>query len=171
MIGSFSTVNRATSKLLMLSIGALVIAFSFVACAQEDSENPAGSIGSNLLPTSTPAVSVVNGITHVVIHLSPTEGEGQTGYATLSSDGSSTSVEISIEPPTIEAQPIHIHAGICTDVGTVIHALQNVVKGNSVTIIDLPLEQILEDGTLINVHASYADASNYTACGHLPEEL
>jgi hypothetical protein len=80
-------------------------------------------------------------------------------------------VEVSISPPASEAQPMHIHAGVCTDVGTVLHALQNVVKGSSSTIINLSLEEIINDGALVNVHASYADASTYTACGQLPDEL
>jgi hypothetical protein len=53
----------------------------------------------------------------------------------------------------------------------VLHALQNVVKGNSTTIIELSLEEIINDGAMVNVHASYADASTYTACGQLPDEL
>jgi hypothetical protein len=107
----------------------------------------------------------------VVIHLSPTDGEGQTGMATLSSDSSTTTVEITVEPPTAEAQPIHIHTGVCTDVGAVLHALQNVVKGTSTTIIDSPLSEIVKNGALVNVHASYTDASTYTACGQLPNNL
>lgn len=142
-----------------------------VSCTSEEPAAPATSSAGLRAPSPTPDISVVNGITHVVIHLSPTEGEGQIGTATFSTDGTNTTVEVSISPPANEAQPIHIHAGVCTDVGTVLHALQNVVKGNSTTIIDLSLEEIINDGALVNVHASYADASTYTACGQLPDEL
>jgi citrate lyase gamma subunit len=116
-------------------------------------------------------VTLVNGVTRVVIHLSPTEGEGQIGTAVFNSVGDSTTVEISVEPQTTDAQPIHIHSGICTDVGAVRHALQNVVRGSSVTVIDLSLKEIISDGALVNVHESYTHASNYTACGQIPLDL
>ena len=98
----------------------------------------------------------------MVTNLSWAEGEGQVGTATFSSNGSATTVEISIEPPSAEAQPIHVHSGICTEAGAVRHALQNVVKGSSTTIIDLPLAEIVSDGAPGNVH---------TSCGQLPTSL
>ena len=142
-----------------------------MSCTSEEPSSPSTSVAGIQAPSPTPDISIVNGITHVVIHLSPTEGEGQVGTATFSTDGTTTTVEVSISPPASEAQPMHIHAGVCTDVGTVLHALQNVVKGSSSTIINLSLEEIINDGALVNVHASYADASTYTACGQLPDEL
>ncbi|MBN4064208.1 hypothetical protein JYU04_00560 [Dehalococcoides mccartyi] len=107
----------------------------------------------------------------MVIHLSPTEGEGQTGTATFISDSQTTTIEISIVPTASDAQPIHIHTGACVDVGPVLHALENVVRGSSTTIINLPINEILQHGALVNVHASYTNASTYTACGELPAEL
>jgi hypothetical protein len=144
---------------------------ALMSCSSEDPGAPSTSVAGIKAPSPTPDISIVNGITHVVIHLSPTEGEGQVGTATFSTDGMTTTVEVSIAPAATEAQPMHIHAGICTDVGTVLHALQNVVRGSSTTIIDVSLEEIINDGALVNVHASYADASTYTACGQLPAEL
>lgn len=122
-------------------------------------------------PTPTPAISSSDGVTRVAIHLSPVEGEGQIGSAILTSDGATTTVEIDIGPIIGEAQPIHIHVGTCGDVGSVLHALQNVINGKSMTTINLSLDEILTGDVLVNVHASYADSSNYTACGQLPTEL
>ena len=98
-----------------------------MSCTSEEPSSPSTSVAGIQAPSPTPDISIVNGITHVVIHLSPTEGEGQVGTATFSTDGTTTTVEVSISPPASEAQPMHIHAGVCTDVGTVLHALQNEV--------------------------------------------
>ena len=145
--------------------------FAVSACASGDPATPLPSIDVPDEPTPTPVVSSSNGITRVVIHLSPVQGEGQIGSATLTSDGTTTTVEIDVGPITGEAQPVHIHVGKCEDVGSVLHSLQNVVNGKSTTTINLSLDAILTGAVLVNVHASYADASNYTACGQLPVEL
>ncbi|MBC8452845.1 MAG: hypothetical protein H8D69_00065 [Chloroflexi bacterium] len=148
-----------------------IAAIGFASCSTEESSTDAVEAEQPRQPTPTPVITQTEGVTQVVIHLSPTEGQGQLGTATFVSGGQNTSVEISVEPSTSEAQPIHIHSGVCTDVGAVIHALQNVVKGHSLTVIDLPIEQVFSGNVLVNVHESYANASNYTACGQLPEEL
>ncbi|MCI0874897.1 MAG: hypothetical protein J4N79_11560 [Chloroflexi bacterium] len=145
--------------------------FAVSACASGDPATPSPSIDAPDEPTPTPAVSSSNGVTRVVIHLSPVQGEGQIGSATLTSDGTTTTVEIDVAPITGEAQPVHIHVGKCEDVGSVLHALQNVVNGKSMTTLNLSLNEILTGDVLVNVHASYADPSNYTACGQLPAEL
>lgn len=145
--------------------------FAMSACASEVQEAPSPWIDAPDGPTPTPVVSTTNGVTRIVVYLSPDKGEGQIGSATLMSDGSTTTVDIDVGPTTGEAQPIHIHVGKCDDVGSVVHALQNVVNGVSTTVLDRSLDEILAGDMLINVHASYADASNYTACGQLPSEL
>ena len=145
--------------------------FAVSACASGDPATPSPSIDAPDEPTPTTAVSSSNGVTRVVIHLSSVQGEGQIGSAILTSDGTTTTVEIEISPISGEAQPIHIHVGKCEDVGSVLHALENVVNGSSTTIINTPLDEILSGDVLVNVHASYADVSNYTACGQLPEGL
>ena len=109
--------------------------------------------------------------TRVAVHLSPFEGTGQIGSAVLSSVGGATIIEIEVTPSASEAQPIHIHAGSCDDVGPVIHALSNVVNGKSSTTLELPMSEIFDGDVLINVHASFSDSSTYTACSQLPENL
>ncbi len=152
-----------------------MILFVIVAISACASEEPGAAVSpptaASVSPTPTPLVSFSDGESRVVIHLSSVQGEGQTGTATFVSNGTTTIVEISIGPTSGEAQPIHIHAGICEDVGSVLHALQNVINGKSITTIDLSLSEIVAEGALVNVHASYADPSNYTACGKLPDEL
>ena len=152
-------------------VAVVLAVFAVSACASGDPATPSPSIDAPDEPTPTPAVSFSNGVTRIVIHLSSVQGEGQIGSATLTSDGTTTTVEIDVGPITGEAQPIHIHVGKCEDVGSVLHALQNVVNGKSMTTINLSLNEILTGDVLVNVHASYADLSNYTACGQLPAEL
>ena len=147
------------------------VAFAISACATEVKATPSPWVDPPTEPTPTPDVSTSAGTTRVIIHLSPVQGEGQIGSAILTSDGAMTTVEIDVGPVTGEAQPIHIHTGQCDDVGSVLHSLQNVVNGKSMTTISMSLEEIIAGGTLVNVHASYAESSTYTACGQLPISL
>jgi|APSaa5957512535_1039671.scaffolds.fasta_scaffold37931_2 hypothetical protein len=149
----------------------LLTAILTMSCSTEETASEISAAAAIASPTPTPVVTNQNGLTTIVVNLAPTEGEGQTGTATFVSDGSTTTVEIEVKPPAAEAQPIHVHTGVCTDVGTVRHALQNIVKGMSVTIIDQSIAEITEGGALVNVHASYTESSNYTACGQLPDSL
>lgn len=157
------------SKYMVLVFVAVVFAIS--ACVTEIQATPSPWVAPPTEPTPTPDVSTSNGTTRVIIHLSPVQGEGQIGSAILTSDGTMTTVEIDVGPVTGDAQPIHIHTGQCDDVGSVLYALQNVVNGKSKTTISMSLEEIIAGDTLVNVHASYADTSNYTACGQLPVDL
>lgn len=144
---------------------------ALAACSSSEETTPSPWIETSDDPTPTAVVSINNGQSRVVVHLSPNQGPGQTGSATLTSDGNTTIVEVVLSPTVAEAQPMHIHVGQCDEVGSVLHALENIVKGESVTTIAQPLSEILEQGALVNVHASYTDASNYTACGPLPKSL
>lgn len=157
-------INRYKFAVIVLTV------FAISACGSEVQATPSPWIVPSDGPTPTPAVSTSDGITRVVIHLSPVRGEGQVGTAVLTSDGTTTTVEIEVGPITGDSQPIHIHVGKCDDVGSVLHSLQNVVNGHSMTTINRSLDEILSADVLVNVHASYADASNYTACGQLPTD-
>lgn len=161
---------RSFKRSWYIAVTALVTLL-VISCSSETGNNDLSVPDNQQEPTPTPVVNVEDGVTTVEVHLSPTEGEGQVGTAIFVSDGNTTTVNIEVSPASSEAQPIHIHAGVCTDVGTVIHALQNVVMGTSSTEISLPIESILSGEVLVNVHASYTDASTYTACGQLPSSI
>ncbi len=151
------------------AVALVILAIS--ACASGDPATPSPSVDAQAEPTPTPVITSSNGITRIIVHLSAVQGDGQIGSAILVTDGTTTTVEIDVGPITSEAQPIRIHTGKCEDVGSVVHALQNVVSGKSNTALDLSLDEILTGDVLVNVHASYADLSTYTACGQLPAEL
>ena len=82
-----------------------------------------------------------------------------------------------------EAHPAHIHAGTCAELGDVVAPLTDIahiggnvestgaasaipVKG-SVTVVDMPLQEIVDGGHAINVHESAEAIDAYIACGDI----
>lgn len=161
-------VRAVNSRLLLAALGFLALAI-FVGCSAESDTTDEKAGHKQKEPTPTPIVTTEDGKTKVIIHLSPLESSGQTGTAIFTANElSETLIEISVDPPFAEAQPIHLHSGTCADIGPVLHALQNVVRGSSTTVIAEPLHEISTTGAIVNVHESYLNASNYTSCGKLP---
>jgi plastocyanin len=83
----------------------------------------------------------------------------------------------------VEVHPAHIHSGTCADLGDVVAPLNDVtyiggdsertgpasaipVKG-SVTVVDMPLQEIIDGGHAINVHLSAEEIDTYVACGDI----
>jgi len=82
-----------------------------------------------------------------------------------------------------EVHPAHIHSGTCAELGDVVAPLNDVtyiggdsertgpasaipVKG-SVTVVDMPLQEIIDGGHAINVHLSAEEIDTYIACGDI----
>jgi plastocyanin len=82
-----------------------------------------------------------------------------------------------------EVHPAHIHSGTCAELGDVVVPLNDVtliggesertgaasaipVK-NSVTVVDMPLQEIIDGGHAINVHLSADEIDTYIACGDI----
>jgi len=101
--------------------------------------------------------------------LSPQNNSGQQGKAVLSSVDNKTKVVLTISGgPAGVAQPAHIHLNSCANIGSVKYPLNPVVNGQSETILNVSLGEILDQLPLaINVHKSAAQASIYVACGDL----
>ena len=157
---------------MKLSVPILVIFMSLaslaVACSSgADNEEDGDDVMTPGEPTPTPAVRLVGDETEIKLYLQPLTGVGQTGFATLISSGAQTKLDIDLSPPYDVAQPIHIHSGSCSDIGTVIEPLENVIRGRSATVVDRPLESLTTEGMLINVHASFDDFGTSTACVEL----
>ena len=73
-----------------------------------------------------------------------------------------------IGAPENVSQPVHIHVGSCPEVGEVKYPLTNVLDGESVTTLDVTLEQLeIELPLAINVHKSVTEASVYISCGDI----
>ena len=82
-----------------------------------------------------------------------------------------------------EVHPAHIHTGTCVELGDVVVPLSDIahiagdaetsgatsaipVKG-SITVVDMPLHDIVDGGHAINVHLSAEEISTYIACGDI----
>lgn len=94
---------------------------------------------------------------------------GESGTATFEEQAGKTKVTLRMAgAPNGVAQPAHIHVGKCPTPGAVKYPLTNVVKGESVTVLDMPLAQLAAQGDLaVNVHKSAQESSFYVACGDL----
>ena len=77
--------------------------------------------------------------------------------------------------------PVHVHAGSCAELGDVDYPLQDLVIPDgdrtgpesavpvtvSETIIDVPLQQLIDEGHAINAHLSNEEIDKYIACGDI----
>src|SRR5215203_2752886 len=90
---------------------------------------------------------------------------------------------ISARDDEAEVHPAHIHNGTCAELGDVVAPLNDVthigddaertgpasaipVKG-SVTVVDMPLQEVIDGGHAINVHLSAEEIDTYIACGDI----
>ena len=77
--------------------------------------------------------------------------------------------------------PAHIHTGTCAELGEVVAPLTDVAAPSgeqsgpesahavqiSQTIVDMPLQEIIDGGHAINVHLSADEIDTYIACGDI----
>lgn len=109
-----------------------------------------------------------SGSDEVVVDLEEQNGSGESGTATLTTDGEKTKVVIALEDPSAAPQPAHIHEGSCAALDpTPAYGLENVVGGKSTTVVDRPLEELRDQDFSINVHESVEKLDVYVACGNV----
>ncbi len=121
-------------------------------------------------PTGTPtssATPVVEAPKKKTVSLAAENNSGQLGTATLEEVDGKVKVMVDLSGTKYkEAQPAHIHIGVCPGVGAVKYPLANVVAGKSTTVLTVTMADLAAAGPLaINVHKSAKEASVYTACG------
>lgn len=128
----------------------------------------------NASPSPTPLAQITpaptpEGMKDVIVNLKAQNNSSQSGQARLRDQGGKTIVSLDLEGGKFEAsQPAHIHTGACPKPGAIKYPLTSLVNGESETVIDVSLEQLLTELPLaINVHRSAAQASIYTACGDI----
>lgn len=108
----------------------------------------------------------------VVVPIQELNGSGVSGDASLIDNGDgTTTVDILLDGATGD-HPAHIHSGTCDVLGDVVYPLTDVdASGASVTVIDVPLSDLLTTGPYaINIHLSAEDIATYVACGDIPQE-
>jgi len=109
-----------------------------------------------------------SGSGEVTVDLVEQNGSGQSGTVVLTADGEKTTVAITLDNPPAAPQPAHIHKGRCAELDpTPAHGLENVVEGESTTVVPKPLEELRGADFAVNVHKSATEVDVYVACGEI----
>ena len=105
----------------------------------------------------------------VTVQLAAQNNSGQTGTATLTSEGDKTKVVILLtRAPSGVAQPAHIHLGTCDKLDQAPKwKLEAVKEGISTTLVPASLDTILKEKVAINIHKSAEETQVYVSCGNI----
>jgi hypothetical protein len=100
--------------------------------------------------------------------ISPQNGSGESGVATLTQSGGSLVVKLALTGASGQ-QPAHIHKGTCAKLNPApAYPLTTVSGGASTTTLKtVTLSQLTSGTYAINVHKSTTDIKDYVACGNL----
>jgi Cu/Zn superoxide dismutase len=146
---------------LALVVCLAALAFAVAGCGGDDDDGN----GEAAAPATTAAEEEQS----VTVDLGEQNGSGESGTATLTTDGVETVVVIELTgAPADTPQPAHIHSGTCAELGDVVHPLTNVEGGASETTVAAPLADLQAAAFAINVHESEEAIQNYVACGEIP---
>jgi hypothetical protein len=119
------------------------------------------------------SVADAQGQSAVRIPLKALNDSGEIGAAVLESTGDSTRIAITLQNEPADArQPANIHSGDCGAVAAIRYPLHDVRGGRSTTVIDVPLQQLVDTGYVINVQSSAASLRapkdyRYVSCGEI----
>ena len=94
---------------------------------------------------------------------------GEVGDVTLFARGANrTLVVLNVQGAPPFPQPAHIHRGKCDNLNPVpAYPLNNVVRGRSVTMVNVSEARLLSGNYSVNVHRSTSNLKLYVACGEL----
>jgi hypothetical protein len=100
-------------------------------------------------------VALLAALAAVVVPLHAQNGSEEIGSAVLTPLGTRTRVTIVVagEPPGA-IQPANLHHGTCNDIETIRHALRDVRRGRSTTIVDVPLAALTTGLLIIDLQGS-----------------
>lgn len=144
----------------VLALGALKQASTWA----QDSGTPSGS------PVASPTVTITPepNAPRLVLTFQPLNDSGLEGTATLYEAGDKTIVDLDVKNTGAD-QPTHIHAGTCGALEpepafdlTTLHA-----DGKSRTVIDTPLEGLLNGTFAIDIHLSPTELGTLSACTNI----
>lgn len=129
-----------------ISIGAAALAFPFIACG---GSHDAASIG-------------------LAVPMDELNDGGRAAAAVLRDRGEQTEITlVYIGGSDRGAEAAHIHLGRCGSFGPIVHPLNNVQEGMSVTTINARLSALMGGRYYINIHNSENPAHS-EACGIIP---
>ena len=99
------------------------------------------------------------------IPLGAMNGSGESGVAILTPKGAKTLVQLQLHGGSGDPQPTHFHTGTCDKYGPrPLYMLAAVVKGESTTTVDVPIEKLTAGDLVINVHKSFDDIATIASC-------
>lgn len=109
----------------------------------------------------------------LVIKLESQNSSGVYGEAWIEDAGKKAKVTIKLDgPKSAIPEPAHIHIGACPNPDAIKYPLTGVLNGNSVTQLDVSIEEIMKNLPLaINIHKSTEEAKTYIACGDIPSAM
>ena len=103
-----------------------------------------------------------------MVKLEPQNSSGESGTATLTPEGDSTKVVLSVTGAPAAAQPTHIHKGTCAKLDPKpAFQLSPVVNGKSETTVKVSMKDLTSSGYAINGHKSAEDLKTYVFCGNI----
>lgn len=117
-----------------------------------------------------PPTVTAPGIDSIVYPVNAANDSGVSGTVTLDRMGDQTMVTINLSgTPAGGDHPAHFHAGDCGTMGDVVVPLNNVdgSNGTSSTLVDVPLDAILEGNHALYVHLAPDQISTVVACGEI----
>ena len=104
------------------------------------------------------------GGSEALVDLAEVGGSGQTGTATLTGSGDSTSVIVETVSYLVDPQPAAVGKGTCAKPGDAAYELATVEDGISVTTVDASLDD-LRGGYVVTVAESRKQPDVVVACG------
>jgi hypothetical protein len=101
----------------------------------------------------------------VRIPLTAMNGSGESGVAILTPRGGKTLVQLQVHGGHGDPQPAHFHTGTCDKYAPrPLYMLAAVVKGESTTTVDVPIEKLMAGDLVVNVHKSFDDIATIASC-------
>jgi hypothetical protein len=101
----------------------------------------------------------------VRIPLTAMNGSGESGVAILTPRGAKTQVQLQVHGGSGDPQPAHFHTGTCDKYAPrPLYMLAAVVKGESTTTVDVPIDKLLAGDLVVNIHKSFNDIATIASC-------
>lgn len=160
-----------TLKQALIILPALVLLAA--GCSNGNTSSYNNNSGNENYPdttnSSTSSSSLTNTPRTLTLNMKAQNNSKQDGSATLTENGTSTLVTVTINnEPQGASEPDHIHTGACPSPGGVKYPLANVENGISQTLVPASYDQLMAQLPLaINVHKSAKDINTYYSCGDI----
>jgi Cu/Zn superoxide dismutase len=159
-------------RMVLGGVAVLLAALAIAACGDDDEGDATTAESQDDAAQTAESTSETVGDGEVTFELAEENGSGESGTATMTPVGQRTRIVLSLENPTTDSQPAHVHQGSCgptLDPEPFI-GLQNVIDGESETVVNTTMSELTGGGLAINIHQSNSALDQYVACGDMPTE-